>query len=171
MSLRPHRFSSCCGVPISGNESGERGICSNCKQPCTIDAVDDGERSYLLRMMTIKRRSIAEVTRHIDVTGFSRVHGKITAEFTDRTGAHSYCTINNKDFFRWASANSYLALLPETEYVGGENWDRQPHDMNRKLNVTEMVRFNNSIDKYILEKYLNDKIQVRVGNTGQLITH
>jgi hypothetical protein len=117
-------------------------------------------------MMAIKRRSIAEVTRRIEVTGFSRVHEKITVEFNDHTGAHSYCSINNNDFFKWASANSYLALLPETEYVEGNYWDKQPHDLNRKLNVTERVRFYKSIDKAMLENYLNDKIPQHYATTA-----
>jgi hypothetical protein len=165
MSLQPHRLSSCCGVPVLGNEMAERGICSNCKQPCNIDVVDDGERSFILRMAAIKRRSIAEVTRHIDVTGFNRVHEKITVEFNDRRGNRSHCIINNKDFFKWASANSYLALLPEVEYIDGEHWDKQPHDINRKLNVTERVRFYNSIDKNMLENYLDTKIPQHYATT------
>ena len=74
------------------------------------------------------------------------------------TRARSHCAINNNDFFKWASANSYLALLPEVEYVEGEHWDKQPNDINRKINATERVRFYNSIDKTMLENYLNAKI-------------
>ncbi len=166
MSLQPHRLSSCCGVPVMGNENAERGICSNCKQPCNIDVIDDGERSYLLRMAAIKRKSIADVTKQVIVTGFCKMDKKLTVQFKDRLGRDSHCTINNSDFFTWASANSYLALLPEVEYVEGEHWDKQPHDMNRRLNVTELVRFYNRIDKHMLEDYLNAKIPQHYAETA-----
>ena len=166
MSLQLHKLSHCCQVPILGNENNSRGICSNCKQPCNVQVVDDGERAYRIKMASIKHRSIAQVTKQVIVTGFSLAQKRISVEFKDRSGISSYCLINHTDFFKWASANSYLCLLPETEYVGGAHWDKQPHHINRQLNATEMVRFYNSIDKTMLENYLNHKIHYQYAQTA-----
>lgn len=166
MSLTPHKLSHCCQVPILGNETGNRGICSNCKQPCTIQLVDDGERAYQSTMAKIKRRTIEEVTKQLIVTGFMLIGKKITVHFTDHSGHSSVCNINQPDFFAWAMANSYLCLLPEVQYVDGHHWDKQPHDINQQLNVTEMVRFYNSIDKTMLENYLNNKIPLPYAKTA-----
>jgi hypothetical protein len=159
LSLSPHKLSHCCHVPVLGNGNGKQSTCSNCKQPCNVVRVDDGEREYRVKMMQVKQHSIDEVTKQVIVTGYNHLEEKITVEFTDRRGEHSYCIINNNDFFKWASANSYLALLPETQYVDGNHWDKQPHHINRRLNKAERARFYNSIDKPMLEHYLNEKIQ------------
>ena len=93
------------------------------------------------------------------VTGFNKMDKKLTVQFKDRRGKDSICTINNKDFHAWASANSYLAVLPEVEYIEGNHWDKQPHEINIKLNASEWHRFYRSIDRALLENYLNAKIK------------